>query len=68
MPKAPYSFSFSEFKAIIFEQKEVEISEATLQQMEESFQFLKSFAEDKVIYGVNTGFGPMAQYKIRKKA
>ena len=68
MPKAPYSFSFSEFKAIIFEQKEVEISEATLQQMEESFQFLKSFAEDKVIYGVNTGFGPMAQYKIPKES
>ena len=68
MPKAPYSFSFSEFKAIIFEQKEVEIAEATLQQMEESFQFLKSFAEDKVIYGVNTGFGPMAQYKIPKES
>ncbi|HIB38343.1 aromatic amino acid ammonia-lyase [Mesonia sp.] len=68
MPKAPYSFSFSKFKAIIFEQKEVEIAEATLQQMEESFQFLKSFAEDKVIYGVNTGFGPMAQYKIPKES
>ena len=68
MPKAPHSFSFSEFKAIIFEQKEVEIAEATLQQMEESFQFLKSFAEDKVIYGVNTGFGPMAQYKIPKES
>ena len=68
MPKAPYSFSFSEFKAIIFQQKEVEIAEATLQKMEESFKFLKSFAEDKVIYGVNTGFGPMAQYKIPKES
>jgi histidine ammonia-lyase len=26
---------------------------------------LKSFSENKVIYGVNTGFGPMAQYKIK---
>ena len=28
---------------------------------------LKEFSENKVIYGVNTGFGPMAQYKIDKK-
>ncbi|MAQ40795.1 HAL/PAL/TAL family ammonia-lyase [Mesonia oceanica] len=68
MPKAQFSFSFSEFKAIIFQHKEVEISDATLQKMKESFQFLKSFSEDKVIYGVNTGFGPMAQYRIPKES
>lgn len=26
--------------------------------------FLAEFAVDKVIYGINTGFGPMAQYRI----
>jgi histidine ammonia-lyase len=32
--------------------------------VESSFSFLKEFASDKVIYGINTGFGPMAQFKI----
>ena len=30
----------------------------------ESFAFLESFSSDKIIYGINTGFGPMAQFKI----
>lgn len=29
-----------------------------------SFSFLEKFASDKIIYGINTGFGPMAQFKI----
>lgn len=29
-----------------------------------SFDFLKSFATDRVIYGINTGFGPMAQWRV----
>lgn len=35
--------------------------------MQESFDFLKEFSANKVIYGVNTGFGPMAQYKINRE-
>ena len=27
-------------------------------------QFLKNFSNEKLIYGINTGFGPMAQYKV----
>ena len=30
----------------------------------ESHSFLQSFSKNKLIYGINTGFGPMAQYKI----
>lgn len=26
--------------------------------------FLKDFVRDKVIYGINTGFGPMAQWRV----
>ena len=29
-----------------------------------SYEFLKEFSKDKVIYGINTGFGPMAQWRI----
>ena len=33
----------------------------------ESFDFLKEFSKDKIIYGINTGFGPMAQYRIENE-
>jgi histidine ammonia-lyase len=42
----------------------VEIDKDTLRLIEESHQFLVSFAKDKIIYGINTGFGPMAQYRV----
>ena len=32
-----------------------------------SYEFLKKFAQDKVIYGINTGFGPMAQWRVADK-
>lgn len=32
--------------------------------LEKSFSFLESFAANKIIYGINTGFGPMAQFKV----
>ena len=57
--------SLEEFKSIIFDRKQIDISEAVLNRISESFNFLKLFSENKVIYGVNTGFGPMAQYRIK---
>lgn len=57
--------SLKEFKGIVFENKEVEVSEAVQNRVLESFDFLKEFSTNKVIYGVNTGFGPMAQYRIK---
>ena len=42
----------------------IEISEQTKSQIEGCYGFLESFAKDKVIYGINTGFGPMAQWRI----
>ncbi len=29
-----------------------------------SYEFLKEFSKDKIIYGINTGFGPMAQWRV----
>lgn len=49
---------------ILFHNKRVEISKEEKDRVDESFQFLTNFAKDKVIYGINTGFGPMAQYRI----
>jgi len=49
---------------IIFQEKELEITNKTLEDIKKSFMFLTSFSKDKIIYGINTGFGPMAQYRI----
>ena len=54
--------SLAEFEAIIFGNQKVTISDTVLNRVNESFNFLKEFSGNKVIYGVNTGFGPMAQY------
>ena len=53
------------FYQVIFQGQPIEIDENTQDTVEKSFEFLKRFSENKVIYGVNTGFGPMAQYKIK---
>lgn len=53
-----------DFSAILYKEKPVVLNETALSEMETNFQFLESFSSDKLIYGINTGFGPMAQYKI----
>ncbi|MES2620839.1 MAG: aromatic amino acid ammonia-lyase, partial [Bacteroidota bacterium] len=49
---------------ILFNKEKVGISEATLKKADNNFRFLLEFSKNKVIYGINTGFGPMAQHKI----
>lgn len=53
-----------EFKSIVSDGARVVLSEEGLNRVDQSFDFLSEFARDKVIYGINTGFGPMAQYRI----
>lgn len=59
--------SIAEFESVIFNRAEVSISDTVYQRVNESFEFLRDFSSEKIIYGVNTGFGPMAQYKIEKE-
>lgn len=61
------SLNISDFEEVLFNGEKVEVSAETLKVVNESFQFLKDFAKDKIIYGINTGFGPMAQYKIEEE-
>lgn len=42
----------------------LEIDDLTMKRVEQSYEFLRTFAHDKVIYGINTGFGPMAQWRV----
>ncbi|MCJ8210556.1 aromatic amino acid ammonia-lyase [Mucilaginibacter sp. RS28] len=53
-----------DFARIIYAQEELSLNEAALGQVSANYKFLKQFAANKLIYGINTGFGPMAQYKV----
>ena len=59
--------SLSDFSDILFKEKEVVLNKVAVEKVETNFQFLKSFSSNKLIYGINTGFGPMAQYKITEE-
>jgi len=54
-----------DFYKIIIKNNSILVDDSVLETVEKSFNFLKEFSENKIIYGVNTGFGPMAQYKIK---
>lgn len=57
--------TLKEFESVIFNDEKISISQVVLDRVNESFNFLKEFSVNKIIYGVNTGFGPMAQYRIK---
>lgn len=65
MPKIKGKLSIDDFYDVVFNGVSISIDQSVRETVWESFDFLRTFAKDKVIYGVNTGFGPMAQYKIR---
>ncbi len=56
-----------EFEDILLNKKQITIDAFAAEKVQSSFQFLKQFSHQKLIYGINTGFGPMAQYKISNK-
>jgi histidine ammonia-lyase len=56
--------SLSDFRQILYEGKNIGFSEEIQKQVEQNYAFLQNYANNKIIYGINTGLGPMAQYKI----
>lgn len=55
----------AEIEEVLFDNKPLSVSSDMKKRIAESHQFLMKFAKDKVIYGINTGFGPMAQYRVK---
>ena len=49
---------------ILFSNKTLSIPAEEMDKVEQCYGFLKDFVTDKVIYGINTGFGPMAQWRV----
>ncbi len=54
----------TEFGKIVLHSKPVSLNSNSLVEVKRSYDFLKIFSKGKLIYGINTGFGPMAQYRI----
>ncbi len=58
--------SLSDFEAILGGEK-ISIAPSHAEAVNNCYDFLKEFSRGKVIYGINTGFGPMAQWRIDDK-
>lgn len=58
------NLTLNEVRALLFQQRILTLSTEALAKVDHSYTFLKDFSADKIIYGINTGFGPMAQYRI----
>lgn len=54
--------------AVLFKHEPLEVGEEVWEKIDGCFAFLKDFIADKVIYGINTGFGPMAQWRIEDQS
>lgn len=65
MPEIKGKLGIEEFYSVIFDNELLSIDQGVIKTVEDSHDFLRKFSKNKVIYGVNTGFGPMAQYKIK---
>ena len=61
------TLSLNDFSDILFKDKEVVLDKVAVEKVDVNFQFLKGFSSNKLIYGINTGFGPMAQYKVSEE-
>jgi histidine ammonia-lyase len=56
--------NLNDFNKILFEEEKIDLDENAVNKVQDNYTFLDEFSKNKVIYGINTCFGPMAQYKI----
>ena len=56
--------TLADFHQIVSGNEKIEIAASARERVKKSYSFLESFHKDKIIYGINTGLGPMAQYRI----
>src|SRR5690606_6380546 len=56
-----------DFEEVLFNKSDVVLDTDGTERVKRNFEFLKAYADHKIIYGINTGLGPMAQYKISEE-
>lgn len=64
---ATFAFPLRKIEQLLFENHRLDLTELPLNEVERCYNFLKVFSSDKVIYGINTGFGPMAQWRVNDR-
>ena len=58
------AFSLDYLERVLLGGENLRLPAGAEQKIRECYNFLKAFSADKIIYGINTGFGPMAQYRV----
>lgn len=56
--------TLKQIEEILYGGAKLSLSESQMAAVRKSYDFLKRFSSDKIIYGINTGFGPMAQWRV----
>jgi len=56
--------TFDQIRDILINNTPLVVEEETMARVNACHVFLKQFANDRIIYGINTGFGPMAQWRV----
>lgn len=59
--------SLDNFSDILYKKTAIALNASALEKVDINYQFLQQFSSNKLIYGINTGFGPMAQYKVSEE-
>ena len=66
MPQV-FTISLKSIEDCLFNGKIIDLSELPMDKVQECYDFLKDFAAKKIFYGIYTGFGPMAQWRVDDK-
>ncbi|MCW3093605.1 MAG: histidine ammonia-lyase [Ferruginibacter sp.] len=61
------ALTLNDFSEILFKEKGVVLNTVAVEKVAVNYRFLQKFSSNKLIYGINTGFGPMAQYKVSEE-
>ena len=56
--------SLEQVRRVVLQGEPFVVAPEAMQEVERCYRFLDQFHKDKVIYGINTGFGPMAQWRV----
>jgi histidine ammonia-lyase len=62
------TITIDNIKDILVNGKELKQDLLPWERINNCYNFLESFCRDKIIYGINTGFGPMAQWRVDDKS
>ncbi len=58
------NLSYKDIASIVLDGERVVIDKSVREKVAGCYNFLEIFSKKKVIYGINTGFGPMAQFRV----